>query len=87
MRYKGKFSTIESAASYDTTTQMFNPLAGYDTYVVCRGIIAGCIMISNAAIYYKIWICAILGAFGGLIFIGTSLIAKKFKFDDPLHIF
>ena len=66
---------------------MFNPYSGFDTYVVCRGVLAGAIIVSNAAIYYKIWICAILGLIGGILFIGTSELGKKFKFDDPLHIF
>jgi ammonia channel protein AmtB len=43
--------------------------------------------VSNAAIYYKIWICVILGGFGGFIFVGTSEVCRKFKIDDPLHIF
>lgn len=30
-----------------------------------RGIIAGCVMVSAPAIYYKIWIAFILGAVGG----------------------
>lgn len=48
---------------------------------------AGCVIISNAAIHYKIWIALILGMIGGVIYVASSLIAKKSKLDDPLHIF
>lgn len=66
---------------------MFNPYSGIDTFVTCRGIIAGCVLVSNAAIYYKIWISAILGMIGGAVYVGTCFVTKKLKVDDPLTIF
>jgi ammonia channel protein AmtB len=56
----------------------------YDLFVIGRGIIAGCVMVSAPAIGYKLWISLILGAIGGLVQVGTSCILKKFRIDDPL---
>jgi hypothetical protein len=41
-------------------------------------------MVSAPAVNYKLWISAIVGAFGGLAQVGTSSLLKKFKVDEPL---
>eukprot|EP00347_Sterkiella_histriomuscorum_P003745 403363109 len=73
--------------SYDFSTQYSNPLAQYDNFVMGRGLIAGCVMVSAPGIYYKTWVCMILGAIGGAAYVGTCFVLMKFKIDDPLHVF
>ena len=72
---------------YDYGTQFANPLSRYDVFVMGRGIIAGCIMVSAPGIYYKIWISFILGCIGGLIYVLACFMTQMFKIDDPMHIF
>ena len=55
--------------------------------MIGRGIIAGCVMVSAPAVNYKLWISLIVGAFGGLAQVGTSMVMKKFKVDEPLQVF
>lgn len=69
---RGGFNSVSTTLSYDISTQMFNPLSTYDVLVVCRGIIAGCVMVSAPAIYYKLWISLILGLIGGFVVVGAS---------------
>jgi len=54
-------------AAYDYSTQFANPLARYDLFIIGRGIIAGCVMVSAPAVNYKPWISMIVGAFGGFV--------------------
>ncbi len=44
-------------------------------------------MVSAPAVNYKLWISLIVGAFGGFVQVGTSVILKKFKIDEPLQVF
>lgn len=69
---RGGFHSVSSSLSYHIATQIFNPLSSFDVLVVCRGIIGGCIVVSAPAIYYKLWISAILGAVGGFVVVGSS---------------
>lgn len=73
--------------TFDYSTQFANPLTRYDLFIIGRGIIAGCVMVSAPAVNYKIWISLIAGALGGLIQVCTSIILKKFKVDEPLQVF
>ena len=43
-------------------------------------------IVSSAGIYFKIWIAAILGILGGVIYVISCLLFKTLKIDDPLHI-
>lgn len=74
-------------AGYDYSTQFANPLTRYDLFIIGRGIIAGCVMVSGPAVNYKLWISLIVGSFGGIIQVGVSVMMKKFKIDEPLQIF
>jgi ammonia channel protein AmtB len=71
---------------YDIDTQFSDPNVSFNLFVTCRGIIEGCVIVSSAGIYYKIWISAILGIIGGMVYVGTCLFFKKLKIDDPLHV-
>jgi ammonia channel protein AmtB len=74
-------------SAYDYSTQFANPLTRYDLFIIGRGIIAGSVMVSAPAVNYKLWISLIVGAFGGFVQVGTSVILKKFKIDEPLQVF
>jgi len=54
-------------STYDYSTQFANPLTRYDLFIIGRGIIAGCVMVSAPAVNYKLWISVIVGSFGGLV--------------------
>jgi hypothetical protein len=45
----------------------------YDLFVAGRAVIAGCVIVSAPGIYYKIWICMILGAIAGVCYVMTSV--------------
>jgi ammonia channel protein AmtB len=84
---KQKSESAKMNSAFDYSTQFANPLTRYDLFIVGRGIIAGCVMVSAPAVNYKLWISVIAGAFGGLVQVGTSIILKKFKVDEPLQVF
>lgn len=84
---KSQDSTSKYKTAYDFSAQFANPLTRYDVFVIGRGIIAGCVMVSAPAVNYKLWICMIIGAVGGLLQVGFTCILRKFKVDDPLQAF
>ena len=86
-KYTSKESKYKYKTSYDYNTQIGNPLSRYDLFIIGRGIIAGSILVSAPGIYYKLWISAILGMIGGLIYIASCLVMQKFKIDDPMNVF
>lgn len=88
-KYQSKQSAQSSQmkSTFDYSTQFANPLTRYDLFIIGRGIIAGCVMVSAPAVNYKIWISLIAGAIGGFMQVGTSIILKKFKVDEPLQVF
>jgi hypothetical protein len=80
------FNSILLSLKYDVDTQFSDPNESVPLFATCRGIIAGCVIVSSAGIYYKLWISAILGIFAGMIYVGSCMFFKKLKIDDPLHI-
>lgn len=76
----------KTGLTYDQQNQFANPLLRYDVFIMGRGIIAGCIMVSAPSIHYKIWIALILGGLGGIV---SILLAEAFhkSIDDPLLVF
>ena len=72
---------------YNYSTYILNPLSNYDIVAICRGIIAGCVIISAPGVYYKVWISFILGLIAGIVYVGSSIILHKVQIDEPMHIF
>jgi ammonia channel protein AmtB len=86
-KYNKLGSKFKLTGSYDYSTQISNPLLKYDVFVMGRGIIAGCVMVSAPSIHYKIWICFLLGAVGGIVSTGVAFGMHKGKVDDPMQVF
>ena len=56
----------------------------------CNGILAGLVSISAGSAFVKPWEAVIIGAIGGLIYQGASMLLRKLRIDDvvdasPVH--
>lgn len=69
--YWKNFNNMKSGFRFKTTndfnTQISNPSSRFDIFVIGRGIIAGCVIISAPGSDYKVWISFIVGSLGGII--------------------
>lgn len=56
----------------------------YDCAALCNGILAGLVSITAPCSNVESGSAVVIGALGGCIYVGSSMLIKKFKIDDPV---
>jgi len=88
-------NTTVAAASCGCMVFVISSLPGFhekddiklDLGGVCNGVLAGLVSITAGCASVAPWQAMIIGFIGGIFYIGSDLLLKKLKIDDPLNAF